>query len=492
MVIFGWTWRSTYGNRSNAMLNSISRNTIVQLAGRVASTVLGLAIVALMTRALGQSGYGYYTTVIAFLQFFGVLVDFGLTMTIGRELGHTAAVDQPKLIGNAVSFRVVTAGLAFALAPAIAWFLPYPLFIKTGITLTAVAFWAASLSQSLGAVFPALLKSGWGVATDLAGRLVMLTGVLIAVSQHLSLNAFLMSVVASNIISAWLTLAFVKRFINFSWRWDTPVFRHLWRVTWPVAMTIALNLIYFKADTLILSLLKPAADVGLYGAAYKVLEVLLAIPAIVGSLIVPLAARARRLDSSFTELKTLYDGTMDSLLAAGLAVIIGALTIGTPLMVWLAGSNFTTAGHLLVPLGLATACIFLGNGAGYFIFALDLQKKMLWRYALVAILSLIGYFIFIPLYSYWGAAWMTLAVEALMAVLSLHLLLRLGFRLHTERWPKLALASAGLTLGLLLPAPLLVKIIVGGVLYLALLWKLNLIPSELNTTPIATPPALTD
>lgn len=456
------------------MPNHISRNTAVQLGGKVVSTLLGLAAVSLMTRALGRAGYGQYTTVVAYLQFFGVLVDFGLTMTIGRELGQTEPAAQPKLIGNAVAFRATTAALAFAVAPLAAWLLPYPLVIKTGITLTAIAFWAGSMSQSLGAVFPALLKSERGVAVDLASRLVMLGGALLAVYYRLPLPAYLASVVASNVIAAWLTLRFIRQLIPFRWLWEGTVWAHLWRVTWPVAITIALNLIYFKADTLFLSLLKPAADVGLYGAAYKVLEVLLAVPAIVGSLMVPLAARARA--NSMNELADLYRGTMDTMLAAGAAVIVGALIVGTPLMVWLAGSDFSIAGRLLVPLGLATACIFVGNGAGYFIFALDLQKQMLWRYAGVAVVSLVGYALFIPAYSYWGAAWMTLAVEALMAAMSLRVLARRGLKLSANRWSRLMLATAALGLGLALPLPLLGKIVFGTGMYLGALWQLKLLP----------------
>ena len=39
-------------------------------------------------------------------------------------------------------------------------------------------------------------------------------------------------------------------------------------------------------------------------------------------------------------------------------------------------------------------------------------KYFLWS----AIIALIGYFVFIPVYSYWGAAYMTLAVEWLIVI----------------------------------------------------------------------------
>ena len=48
----------------------ILSNTIVQVAGKISSTALNLFAFALMTRELGQNGFGEYTTVITFLSFF--------------------------------------------------------------------------------------------------------------------------------------------------------------------------------------------------------------------------------------------------------------------------------------------------------------------------------------------------------------------------------------------------------------------------------------
>ena len=67
-----------------SVARAIASNTAIQVAGKFAGNVLGILTIAIMTRALGRDGYGAFTTAISFLQFFGILVDFGLTLTMVR------------------------------------------------------------------------------------------------------------------------------------------------------------------------------------------------------------------------------------------------------------------------------------------------------------------------------------------------------------------------------------------------------------------------
>jgi len=249
----------------------------------------------------------------------------------------------------------------------------------------------------------------------------------------------------------------------------------LWRATWPVALTTTLNVIYFKGDTVILSLVRPAAEVGLYGVAYSMLEALLALPAIIGGLLLPLLARAQA-QGNHQATRELYTGAADALLAAGLAVVVGATLIGRPLIAAIAGPSFAVSGDVLAILSLAILASFVGNAAGYAIFALGYQKSNIPVFAWGALGGLVGYLAFIPRYSYWGAAWVTVVLEVGVNLAMLAILWRRGLKLSTARWPKIGLATGALALGLALPSPLIGKLSLGLVLWLSALWYLKLIP----------------
>lgn len=463
------------------MIKQIAHNSAIQITGKVISTLLGLMVVSLMTHALGSFGFGQYTTVTAYLQFFGILVDFGLTMTLARELGRGEYTPE-QITGNVFSFRSITAAVAFLIAPLVSLFLPYPPEIKLAIFLTATAFWATSVQQSFTGLFQFKLATLGLTVVEILGRVFLLAGTWWLTLQQSDFNSYLYWLTASNIFTLIGTWYAAHRLIKFKWAINKNIWLKIWQATWPITVTIILNLFYFKTDTIILSWYKSAEDVGIYGAAYKVLEVLLALPAIIGGLVLPLTSKAHS-ENNKEEIQKLYNGTFDTMLAAGLIIIVGAYLVGTPIITWLAGSSFIDAGQVVAILSIATALIFIGNATGYIIFALDQQRKMIPYYATAAAIGLIGYFIFIPQYSYWGAAWMTVVVEFFMAAVGFYILWRQNYRPTFQRLPKI-LAITILSGSILLTSlawP--VKTLLAALLYLLLIKVFKLWPQDI-TKPV--------
>src|SRR3989338_449091 len=133
-----------------SLTRAVARNTFVQLIGRVISIALALIVVAIMTRALGPDGFGGYSIMINFLQFFGITVDFGLTLTANRMLGASASKeDAEKTMSNLMTIRLLSAIVFLGIAPCIALFFPYSLEVKQGMFLTSFSFLAIILGQTL-------------------------------------------------------------------------------------------------------------------------------------------------------------------------------------------------------------------------------------------------------------------------------------------------------------------------------------------------------
>ena len=83
----------------------IAHNTLIQVVGKVISTLLGLFSLALITRYLGPNGFGEYTTITTFLTFFAVLADFGLTLVTTQMISHKSE-DEKKLLNNLFGFFI--------------------------------------------------------------------------------------------------------------------------------------------------------------------------------------------------------------------------------------------------------------------------------------------------------------------------------------------------------------------------------------------------
>lgn len=393
---------------------AIANNTAFQVTGRAVGTLLGLITVAIMTRHLGREGYGEFTTVMSFLQFFGIIVDFGLTLTMVRMIS-TAGANEDKVASNIFTLRMVSGIIFFGIAPVVALFFPYSPLVKTAIALASLSFLSMTLSQVLLGVFQKHLSAHRAATAEVAGRALLLVGVVAAAWYGMGLLAFITALIAGNLLQFVITFAFARRHAAIRPSFDLSLWREIVRQSWPIGLGIIFNLVYLKGDIIVMSVTRTQAEVGLYGASYKILDVVTAIPMIFMGLVLPLLTVAwtsgdkegfkRKLSLAFDFL---------SLLAIPLA--FGAFAVGNDLMRFVAGADFAEAGIFMAILMIAAASVFFGTLFGHAVVALGKQKQMVWAYALDAAVALALYIILIPKFGAIAAAWITVGSEIFIAI----------------------------------------------------------------------------
>src|SRR3989338_2747531 len=129
----------------------IARNTIVQTVGKIMSTALGWAILLILTNYLGAAGFGSYTIMSAYLQFFAVAADLGFVLVSAQLLAERPD-DKDKVFANLLTFRLVTAG-ALIVAPLVIWFFPYSFMVKQGVVILTISFFSIALLQVFTGLF---------------------------------------------------------------------------------------------------------------------------------------------------------------------------------------------------------------------------------------------------------------------------------------------------------------------------------------------------
>jgi O-antigen/teichoic acid export membrane protein len=460
-----------------SLTKKIAHNTFIQIVGKAIGMFLGLLTVALMTRYFGPEGFGQYTTIIAFLQFFGIIVDFGLAVII-IQLISARPQETEKLTSNIFTFRLVTAFFFFFLAPFAIWLFPYPAIIKWGVAVTSGALFLTSLNQVVISLFQRELVMIKVVIAELAGRIIMLVGVILVTWEGWGLLPVMGVVVIGNLANFILTFSFSRSITKIKIAFDWPVWREVFQKSWPIGLSIIFNLVYFKADTVILSLYRSQSEVGIYGATYKVLEILSAIPYMFMGLILPLlsAAWAQKDEVRFREI---MQKTWDFMALITLPLVVGGIIMARPIMILVAGEEFTLAGPVLQILLVATGAIYLSTIFNHAVVALEEQRKMLVGFAMVAVISLAGYLLFIPLYSYWAAAGITVMAEVLILIISTAVVWRkirtfVNFKVfNLSIIASLLMAVALLIFNSFGFTNLLFLLIVGAVLYFVLVYLLG-------------------
>lgn len=396
------------------LTKQIANNTLWQIIGKVIGTVLGIITIALLTRYLGQKGFGYYTTALAFMQFFGVLVDMGLYLVCLKEISANPEKEN-YILNNFFTLRFFSALLFLGGGSFLIFAFPYPAIVKWSAVIVSLSFFFMSLVQILTTVFQKYLKMGQVALAEVIGRVGFLIVILLFIFYQGNLPALMWGNVANTFIYFVVLWFLIKKFGKVTWAFNWEYWKTVVSKTWPIALGIAFNLVYFRADTIILSLYKPAADVGIYGAPYKVLEIITTFPHMFMGLVMPLLTAAW-VAQNLERFKNVMQGTFDFFIILAVPMVLGSIPLAEKIMKLIAGSQFGESGKILPALMLATGIIFIGILFTYALVILEKQKNMLKYYFSAAVLSLIGYFIFIPKYSYFGAAWVTVIIELFIAL----------------------------------------------------------------------------
>lgn len=445
---------------------ALAKNTALQIVGKSLATLFGLLTVAVLTRYLGTAGYGQLTIALTFLSIFAVIVDFGLTLTTTQMISEHKAQEEA-LLGNLLSLRVISAVVFLALAPVAALAFPYDNVVKIAIAVGAFSYLFGTTSQMLVGVFQKRLVIGRFVIAELLNRGGVLLATVLAPAFGLGVVGIMWILVAGNAIQLIAILAFAGKYVKLRLQLKWQTWKEIIARSWPIGASIFFNLIYLRGDIVFLSLFRDEAEVGLYGAAYKVVDVVAAVPVMFMGLALPMlvVAWSSKKRKQYTTQLQQY---LDFLAIIALPIAFGSISVGPELMELIAGPEFRASGEILRVLGPAAAIVFFGSLFGHAIVSVNKQKPMTWGYLAVAVLTVAGYLIFIPRHGMWAAAWLTLASEALITTVTLIVVMKVSSFRPKMKIPAIATLAAAIMFTGLYIFPItnvLIEIILGALIY---------------------------
>lgn len=454
-----------------SLTRKIAHNTAWQVSGKLLGLGLSLVTAGLVMRYLGTQGWGQYTTILAFLQIFGIVMDFGLYIILIKKI---AKIDEEsgELVNNIFTLRLISGIIFLGIAPVIVLFFPYAPIVKLGVLFTTFFYLFISLNQLLSAVFQKFLATYWIAIAEVIGKTVLFVSSLIFIYLDFNLLWIMGALVLGSGMNFLTNFIASRRYFKIRLRFNAKIWKQTIKEAWPVALSIAFSLIYFKGDTVILSWFRPETEVGIYGAPYKMLEVLVTFPAMFIGLVLPVISKAWQ-EKRIDDFKKILQKAFDFLVLIAVPMVFGCVILAEPMMVLLGGKEFIASAPVLQILVFATAAIFLATLFSYLVVAVDKQKVMLWGFGAVAFTSLFVYLYLIPKYSYWAAAWTTVYSEIAVLIIAFTIVYR-----TTKVFPKMIIilkslfagAVMGLVLYWLVDFNLFFLIILGALIYTVALY----------------------
>jgi O-antigen/teichoic acid export membrane protein len=434
---------------------------------------------AVLFRYLGPDDAGKYVTVLAIVAIVGSMFDGGLHSLAIREASVRRGTDRSAVIDDLLGMRVVMGAVAILLAAGLAAVLGYGPSLVLGSALASLGLVLWSTHLILAAPLVAGLRLGWVTAIDLfrnAGAVVL---TLAGVAAGLGLIAFLAVPIPVAAVAVVWTAVLVRRQISLRPSFRLDAWRVLLRDVVPYALATAAGLLYFRVAVVLLSLIASAHETGLYSAAFRTVEVLLIVPQLAVSTVLPIFAHSASTDRDRLAYGVDRTFRTAAVFGGGLAVV---LALGAPFAIAVvAGPDFSGAADMLriqaVGLGIAlVTAVFT-----YALLSLRMHRELL--YANLAALA-VSVVLTLTLGSAWGgvgAATATVIAELCLAGSAVWLLVRAHPALR-PRWSFLfrilvaGLAAAALAV---IPVPSVVLAVAGAVVYSALALALRAIPEEL-------------
>jgi O-antigen/teichoic acid export membrane protein/glycosyltransferase involved in cell wall biosynthesis len=430
----------------------LAANTVVQIGGNVLGAAISFFTFVAMTRGLGPDSYGDYVAATSFLFLPIVLSDLGLATTVLRDISARPA-DTEAVMRRSVPLRAVLSAVAVAVMVLLGLVIPFDEQTKLAILIWSVGAWATLMNVAVLPVLQAQLKMHWAVSANVVGRTVALALTLGALAADLGFSGVVWAQVIGVVVTFLFDLAVVRRLVPLRPILDLPYWRTLVRGSIVIGLAIGLGQVFFKIDGVILALVRPAAEVGFYGAAYKFLEVSDLLVAAIALSVFPTLTHYAATGSE--SLRPLVQRTFDILLAVATAVGLVFLLFAEQLVVLSSGQEFAAGADALRLLAPYPVLFFANAVMWRVLIAAEHDWVLLKIAASVLTLNVALNVALLPPYGFRAAAVTAVASEVVSITASAIVLRRrMGF-LPSPRYAwAIGLAGlAALAVALLVPGP---------------------------------------
>jgi O-antigen/teichoic acid export membrane protein len=448
--------------------------------GAYAATVaLSLVSAPLLIRHLGIAGFGRYTTIVAIVTIGGGLTDVGLLFIAVREWATRAGEDRAHLMRTLLGLRLELSAAGVVLGAGFALLAGYSGALVLGTIIAGCGMVLQATASFLTVALQGELRFGWASIIDVARQAVAVLMIVALVVVGAGLLPFFAVTIPAGLVTLAFTAALVRGRMPLSPRLRGAERWPLLRDTLPFAAAIAVNTIYFRVTIVVMSVIASPQQTGYFATSFRVIEVLVGVPALAIGAAFPILSRAAREDSERFIYATERILELALIVGTGLVLVV---VLSAPFVVSvLAGAHGMPAASVLQIQGLALVATFVATACGYSLLSLRDHAALLLASGGALVANVVLTLALVPLAHARGAAIAAVSAESCLAIVLLARLVRSG-RTRFQLASLLAVAIAGLAgaAPLLVPGmhPLL-RTVAGLGIYVAALALQQRLPPEL-------------
>ncbi len=270
------------------MSYSVAKNTSFLTAASILQKIISFVYFTFVARYIGVGNTGQYFFAIAFTTIFAVVADFGLASVLTRELSRHPKKTE-KFVGTIFWTKIFFGLLAYGLAILAVNLLGYDTVLKHLIYLSGVTMFFDNLHMIFYSIFRArknLVYESIGIVGSQFITLVVGTTAIV-------LGWPMIWLIAAYTIPSFLNFIYVVSFakkvykLRYYFVWDKQIFKWFFALAVPFALAALVGRLYSYSDSLLMSKMLTAQELGWWSVPYKITFAFQFIPAALSASVYP-------------------------------------------------------------------------------------------------------------------------------------------------------------------------------------------------------------
>ncbi len=324
------------------------------MASQLTTWVLALVLGSLLARRLGPDGSGVVRLATSLWGIVLVLSTFGAGTLITVETARCGG--RTPVLSRALGLQLIVCAVGYVGMFGFVVLAGYPAETTLVVAVYGLSMVPQLVTVDARAAFFGMEQMSRPALADVTGRVLLTVTTVVVLFLNMGVVAVTIVGVANGFFAAGLIVVLLRRSTKFRLRPEFTGLVAIGRAAAPFLLLEATLIIYQQVDTVVMSFLEPATELGWDAAATVLFGTLLFIPTVLLTSLFPAIARLSQADPAAFLL--LIRRALRFLVLVGVPIGLGTVALARPVCVLLYGSEFASSGPVLAVYGILIVLMF--------------------------------------------------------------------------------------------------------------------------------------
>lgn len=379
----------------------------------------GMVIGVWLARYLGPKNYGLLNYANVFPLILAPLASLGINNILVSEIPTRKAEDINRIIRTAVNLRFVSGLIAFILITLVSYYInasdQYLIFL---ISISALSL-IIQCFDTLDIYFQSIQKVHYVIIPKVSIFFLASIFRIYGLIENYHIDFFIIITITELLTSyliIYVTYCFQNHSSIFSIVFDKTISKWLIKIAWPLMLSEFFVFIYMRIDQLMLKYLTNTEELGRYSAALRLSEVWYFIAGAITMSVYPSIIILR--NSNYTDYLNRYQKLLNVLAIGGITIGLIFSIFSNEITSLVYGQKYLGISYILSIHIWTGLFVFIGIGTNNWFIVENMQRFLLWKTIIGAVINAILNYFLIPHYGAIGASVATLIAQVIASYLT--------------------------------------------------------------------------